>query len=156
MDRLALNAIVNPLLELRLVALLVVVGQGLHVLGNVATEDVPTHHLSYCSSNLYMKERIANSLPQGLSIELLALNVESREPAFAVGDEEATVAGTLHGTEDTRTSRSPVQANIEVGLERTAGLAVDLGRLGQLVLAIDLLNALEGLSKAQLGERATS
>jgi len=37
---LTLDTVVDILLELRLVALLIVVGKSLHVLSNVATEDV--------------------------------------------------------------------------------------------------------------------
>jgi hypothetical protein len=38
---LTLNTVLDVLLELRLVAFLIVVGKGLHVLSNVTTEDVP-------------------------------------------------------------------------------------------------------------------
>jgi hypothetical protein len=132
---LTLNTVLDVLLELRLVALLVVVGKSLHVLSDVTAEDV---------------------LPQSVGIELLRLDVEAGETALRVGDEQTTVRSTLHGTEDTGTSGGTVQTDIKVGLEGAALLTVDLDGLGQLELSIDLLNTGEVLIELQLGKRATS
>jgi len=120
-------------LELRLVSLLIIIGKGLHVLSNVTTEDV---------------------FAQGLSIELLGLNVVTWEAVLGVGDENATVGSTLHGPEDTGTSGSTVKTNIEESLEWSS-LAV-LTSLSERVLSIGLLNTLEILIHAELLENTTS
>jgi hypothetical protein len=69
-----------------------------------------------------------------------------------VRDEQATIGTTFHGTKDTSTSRGTVKTNIQVGLERTTFLAVNLGGLGHLVLSVNLLNTLEAVLKAELGK----
>ncbi|KAL5889936.1 hypothetical protein ACKVWL_011618 [Pyricularia oryzae] len=125
------NVLVDVLLELALVALLIVVGEGLHVLGDVATEDV---------------------LLQGLAVQLLALNVESGETVLGVGDEDATVRGTLHGAENTGTGGGAGKTNVEVGLEGAAGALVGLGSLGEGELTLGLLNTGEVLVEAKLLE----
>lgn len=56
-------------------------------------------------------------LLKNLSIELLRLRVVTGESLVGVGDEDTTVAGTLHGSEDARPSRRALQTNIEVALE---------------------------------------
>lgn len=127
-----LNLVVNVALELGLVTLLIVVGKSLHVLGDVATHDV---------------------LAESLGVELLGLNVETRETLLGVGDVKSTVGCTLHGTEDTGTSRGTGKTDIEEALEWAAGLAVDLSLLGELVLAISLLDTGEGLVEVELLER---
>ena len=126
-----LNVVVNVLLELALVALLVVIGEQLHVLGDVGTEDV---------------------VAEELGVELLGLHVVAREALLGVGDEDATVRGTLHGTEDAGTGRGALEADVEEGLEGAALAVVGLGSLGEGELTIGLLNTLEGLVEAELGE----
>lgn len=91
-------------------------------------------------------------LPQNLRLELLSLDIETREPALGVRDEDPAIRSTLHRTEHTRTSGSPLEANIEHSLEGTA--IVLLAVLGQLVFTISLGDALERLVKAELGEGA--
>lgn len=125
----SLNVVVEVLLELALVSLLVIVGKGLHVLGDVATVDV---------------------LLQGLGVELLGLHVVTGESVLGVGNEDTTVGGTLHDTEDTGTGGGSGKTNIKEGLEGSALLTVLLGGLGQGVLSIGLLNTSEGLVKAEL------
>lgn len=117
--------------ELAAVALLIVVGEGLHVLRDVATEDV---------------------VAEGLSVELLRLDVVTGEAVLGVGDEDTTVGSTLHGTEDTGTSGGTDKTNVEEGLEGAAGAIVGLDGLGELVLTIGLLNTGELLVKAELLE----
>lgn len=101
----------------------------LHVLGNVATDNV---------------------LLKDLGVEFLGLGVVTRESLLAVGDEDTTVRGTLHGTEDTGTSGSASETDIEVALEGT-GLVVTEG-LNELELTSGLNNTLVLVGKAKLGE----
>lgn len=131
LDTVGLNVVVDVSLELGLVALLIIVGKGLHVLGNVTTEDV---------------------LAEGLGVELLGLNVEAGETLLGVGDVKTTVRGTLHGGEDTGTSGGAGQTDIKEDLEGAALLTVDLGGLGQGELAIGLLDTSEGLLDTELVE----
>lgn len=130
-----LNVVVNVALELGLVTLLIVVGKSLHVLSDVTGEDV---------------------LAEGLGVELLGLNVETRETLLGVGDVKTTVRGTLHGGEDTGTSGGAGETDIEVDLEGAALLTVDLSGLGQGELAISLLNTSERLLDAELVESTAS
>jgi hypothetical protein len=91
-------------------------------------------------------------LAEGVGIELLGLNVETGETVLGVGDEDATVGGTLESTEDTGTSGGTGQTDIQVGLEGAALTIVGLGSLGQGVLSIGLLDTSEGLVNAELLE----
>jgi hypothetical protein len=127
----SVDLVLDVLGELAAVALLIVIGEGLHVLRDVATEDV---------------------VAEGLSVELLGLDVETGEAVLGVGDEDTTVRSTLLGTEDTGTSGGTDQTNVEEGLEGAAGAIIGLGGLGELVLTIGLLNTLELLVKAELLE----
>jgi hypothetical protein len=131
----SLEVVIDVAAELGLVALLIVVGERLHVLGNVATEDV---------------------LAEGLGVELLGLNVEAGEAILRVRDEEATVGSTLHGTEDTGTGGSADETDIQEDLEWAALLTIDLGGLSECELTISLLNTGESLIQFELLERATS
>lgn len=124
-----LNVVVDVALELGLVALLIVVGESLHVLSDVTGEDV---------------------LAEGLGVELLGLNVETGETLLGVGDVKTTVGGTLHGGEDTGTGGGAGQTDIKVDLEGAALLTIDLSGLGQGVLAISLLDTSEGVLDAEL------
>lgn len=128
-----LDLVVGVSAELGLVALLIVVGEGLHVLSDVAAEDV---------------------LAEGLSVQLLGLHVVTGETLLGVRDVETTVGSTLHGAEDTGTGGGPSKTNIEVRLEWAAGLAIDFGGLGDGELAVGLLNTLESLVKLELGKCA--
>ena len=116
------------------VPLIVLLLEGLHVLRNVATEDV---------------------LLQDLSVELLRLWVEAGETLLVVGDVEATVGGTLEGTEHTRTSRRALETDVEVTLERSGSILV-VERLSQGDLASRLGLTLVLVSKAKLGQGAAS
>jgi hypothetical protein len=127
-----INLIVDVLAELTLVALLVVVGKSLHVLGNVATGDV---------------------LAEGLGIKLLGFNVVTGESALGVRDEQATVRSTLEGTEDTGTGRGADETNVQEDLEGTTGTVVSLGGLGQGVFTVGLLNTFKGFVKLELLEQ---
>lgn len=89
-------------------------------------------------------------LLEDLGVELLGLGVVTRESLLVVRDEDTTVRGTLHGTEDTGTSGSASETDIEVALERT-GLVVTEG-LSELELTSGLNNTLVLVGKAELGE----
>lgn len=139
LESIGLDVVLDVAVELRLVTLLIVVGEGLHVLGNVTGEDV---------------------LAEGLGVELLGFDVVSREAVLGVGDEETTVRGTLHGTEDASTGGGTSKTDIQEDLERAAGLAIDLDGLGEVVLAIGLLGSNEvfvqlELLKCAAGEQET-
>lgn len=136
----SLNVIIDVAAELGLVALLVVVGKSLHVLGDVAGKDV---------------------LAESLGVELLGLDVVTGEAVLGVGDEQTTVRSTLHGTEDTGTGGGTGETDIQEDLEWAALLTIDLSGLGKRELAIGLLNAGESLVKLKLlqgaaGEQKTS
>lgn len=127
----SLNTSLLVLVELGGETLLIVVGKTLHVLSDVATEDV---------------------VAESLSVELLGLDVETGEAALGVGDEDTTVGGTLHGTEDTGTSGGTGKTDIKESLEGAAGALVGLSSLGEGVLTIGLLNTGELLIQAELLE----
>lgn len=131
LDVTGLNLVLKVLVELAAVTLLIVVGKTLHVLSDVTTEDV---------------------VAEGLGIELLGLNVETGEAVLGVGDEDTTVGGTLHGSEDTGTGGSTGKTDIKEGLEGTALTVIGLNGLGESVLTISLLNTGELLVNAQLLE----
>jgi hypothetical protein len=126
-----LEVVIDVAGELGLVTLLVVIGEGLHVLSDVAGEDV---------------------LAESLGVELLGLDVETGEAVLGVGNEETTVGGTLHGTEDTGTSGGAGETNIKEDLEGAALLTVDLDGLGDVVLTIGLLDTGEVLVELKLLE----
>jgi len=126
-----LNIVVDVLLELALVPLLIIIRQRLHVLGNVATENV---------------------LLQDVGVELLGLGVEAGESVLRVGDEDTAIRSTLHGAENTSTSGRPVETNIEIGLEGAAITFASLGDISQSELSIRLLNTLEVLVQTKLLE----
>ena len=130
----SVNLVLDVLDELGLVALLILISQVLHVLGDVGTVDV---------------------VLQGLGVELLGLDVVTGETALGVGDEDTTVRGTLHGSEDTVTGRGADKTNIEEGLEGAALAIIGLDGLGERVLTGSLLDTLELLVKVELLEDTT-
>lgn len=129
LEAVGLETVVNVLLELALVALLVVVGQSLHVLGDVAAKDV---------------------LLEDLGVQLLRLHVVAGETLLRVGDEDATVRGALHGTKDTGAGGSAGKADVEEDLEGAARAIIGLGNLGEGELTIGLLDTEEVLVKTEL------
>jgi hypothetical protein len=128
-----LDIVIDVAAELRLVALLVVVGEGLHVLSDVTTEDV---------------------LAEGLGVELLAFNVVTGETVLGVGNEDTTVGATLHGTKDTGTGGGTGETDIQENLEWAALLTVNLGGLSEGELTVSLLNTNEVLVQLELLENA--
>lgn len=136
LQAIGLEVILNVLCELRLVSFLVVVGQSLHVFGNVTGEDV---------------------LAESVGVEFLALVVVTWESLLVVRDVESTVRGTLESTEDTSTSGGSVQTNIEEGLEgATALLIISLGGFSQFEFTVGFLDTGEGLVEVKLLEGAAS
>lgn len=119
--------------ELLLEALVVLLLEVLHVLGNVATDNV---------------------LLENLGVEGLGLGVEAGEALLVVGDEDATVRGTLHGTEDTVTGRGAAETDVEVSLEG-AGLVVAEG-LDELELTRRLGETLVLVGEAELDKGTAS
>ena len=115
--------------ELLLEALVVLLLKVLHVLGDVATDNV---------------------LLENLSVEGLGLGVVAGEALLVVGDEDTTVRGTLHGTEDTVAGRGAAETDVEVSLEG-AGLVVAEG-LNELELTRGLGEALVLVGEAELGK----
>lgn len=131
LEGIGLNIVLNVLDKLALVALLIVVGESLHVLSDVAAIDV---------------------LLENLGIELLSLDIVAGEAVLGVGDEDATVGSALHDAEDAGTGRGAGKTNVQDGLEGAALAVLSLGSLGEGVLAVGLLNTSEGLIQTQLGE----
>jgi len=127
----SIDLLLDVLGELGLVALLILIGEGLHVLRDVATDDVAA---------------------QSLGIQLLGLNVVTGEAALGVGNEDTTVGGTLHGGEDTVTGGGTDETDIKEGFEGAALALLGLDGLDEVVLASGLLDTLELLSQAELGE----
>ena len=118
--------------ELLLESLVVFLLERLHVLSDVATGDVGAEEFG---------------------VEPLGLGVETGESLLGVGDEDSTIRGTLKGTEDTGTSGSALQTNIEEALEGT-GLVITEGlNLGH--LTIGLGNTLVLVSKTEDGKSTT-
>jgi len=128
-----LKVVFDVAAELGLVALLVVVGERLHVLSDVAGEDV---------------------LAESLGIELLALDIVTGEAVLGVGNEDTTVGATLHGTEDTGTSGGADETDVQENLEGAALLAVDLSGLSEGELTVSLLDTDEVLVHLELLEGA--
>lgn len=94
-------------------------------------------------------------LAQSLGIELLRLNIISREALLGVRDVDAAIGATLHSREDTGTGRRPSETDIKEHLERPTGLSViPLGSLGQRELSIGLFNAFKLLVEAELLQSA--
>lgn len=131
----SIDLVFDVLRELGLVALLVIIGKTLHVLSNVTSSDV---------------------LAEGLSIELLGLNVVTGETVFGVRNEETTVGGTLQGTEDTGTGGGSDETDIEEDLEGAASTLIGLSSLSQGVFTVSLLNTLEGVVELELLEKTAS
>lgn len=112
------------------VPLVILLLKRLHVLRDVTTVDV---------------------LLQNLSVELLGLRVVARETLLVVGNEEATVGGTLEGTEHTGTSRRALETDVKVALERTRRILL-ISRLSHRKSTIGLRNTLVLVREAELGE----
>ena len=81
-------------------------------------------------------------------------DVEAGESLLLVGDVEATVGGTLHGTEDTVTGGGADETDIKVGLEG-ALVFVDLAVVHGVDGAIDLGVSLVKVGETLVGEKST-
>jgi hypothetical protein len=127
----SLEVVVDVAAELGLVALLIVIGEGLHVLSDVTGEDV---------------------LAESLGIKLLTLDVETGEAVLGVGNEDTTVRATLHGTEDTCTGGGADETDIQEDLEWAALLTINLSGLGESELTVSLLDTDEVLVHLELLE----
>lgn len=88
----------DELRELLLVSFFIVVHQLTHVVSDVQAHDV---------------------LAVDLSIEFLGFGIVTRETFGAVGYIDTSVNDTLHGAEDSGTSRGTGQTNVQEGAEGT-------------------------------------
>lgn len=129
-----IDLVLDVLLELAVESLFIVIGETLHVLSDVTAQDV---------------------LAESLSVQLFGLHVVTGETLAGVRDEDTTVGGTLHSTEDTGTGGSTRKTDIKEGLEGAAGALVGLDGFGEAVLAVSFLDTLEVLVKTKLLESAT-
>jgi len=93
--------------ELLLVSLLIILEESLHVLLDVAAEDVLLVDLS-------------------IGGVILTEAGGTREATVVVGDIQTTIASTLHAAEQASTSGGAAQTNIEEGLERGLSFGVSL------------------------------
>lgn len=92
-------------------------------------------------------------LLENLGVDSLALWVESWESLLVVGNEDTTIRGTLHGTEDSVTGRGSSETDIEVGLE-WPWLVLTKG-LNKLELSRWLGETLVLVGEAELGESSS-
>merc|ERR1712093_44625 len=129
LDILGLDAVLDVLRELLGVLLGVLLGKLLHVVGNVAAEDV---------------------LPEDLSVELLLLSGVAGETGVRVGNVEATIAGALERGKELSASRGAGKAGIEGGLEGLG--ALNLVEVVRPVLTGDLGLTLVLLGQVELGQ----
>lgn len=125
----------DVLRELALVGLSVILLEGLHVSSDVSTEDVLAEDLG---------------VELGLLRLLLVVQV-SGEAALGVGHVEASVGGSLHGSEDTVTSRGAGETDVEQDVEGTGSVVV---LLYQEVLSVDLSLSDVLVGQVQLGQHA--
>jgi hypothetical protein len=99
-----------------------------------------------------------NSLSVNLRVELVLVSitsalVETGESAGLVGNVDSAVTSSLHGSENSVTSGSAYQTNVQKGLERSA---VIMGLIGNVVLISgDLFVSLVERVHLQLGEQST-
>ena len=75
------------------------------------------------------------------------------EALLRVGDKDSSIGGSLHGTEDTGTSRGAVKSDVEERLEGAGALLVGLREL-ESTIGLGLSLVLVG--EAELGESAAS
>jgi hypothetical protein len=90
---------------------------------------------------------------KGLGIEFLGFGIETGESSLRVGDEDTSIGSTLHGTEDTGTSRGTGETDIEEALE---GTGFTLDRLDEFEFSGRLSESLVLVSEAELGKSTTS
>jgi hypothetical protein len=128
--------------EVLLVVFLVVLLHLAHVVGDVLAHDV--------------------LLVDG-GVELVSISGVAGETLVGVGDVQATVAGTLHGTEDTSTGGGVLDADIEEGAEGLLLVVELLDVVGATVVALGghdlaggLLNTSVDLIKANLLQESAS
>jgi len=141
LEGLALESLL-PLGELLLEPLWVLLLKEVIVLLNVDTENVLSVLLGG-EDLLGLLLLILLDLATLVSDNLSLLKTESWESSGLVRNVEATIAGTLHGSEDTVTGGGADKTNIEVSLE-WASLSLGANSHG-VVLSVDVVVALEGV-----------
>jgi hypothetical protein len=127
-----LNTGGDELGELLLVLVIVILLEVTHVVSNVTTIDVRA---------------------ENLGIELLGLSIETGETVLTVGDEDTTIGGSLHGSEDTGTGRGTLKTDIQEALEGTGSI---LNGLGHGDGTIGLGDTLVLVGKTELGQDTAS
>lgn len=132
LDGIRLNTVLNVALEELTEALLIIISKLLHVLSDVAGNNV---------------------LSEDISIKLLSLNVETGETLGGVGDVKTTIGGTLKDTEDTGTSGGSLETNIKEDLEGTGGV---LNSLSEGELTGSLIITSVSILKTKLVKSTTS
>lgn len=118
--------------ELLLVLVVVFLFEVAHVISNMATIDVRA---------------------KDFGIQFLGLGIVTGETVLAVGNEDTTIGGSLHGSENTRTGGGALETSIQEALEGARGI---LSGLSHGDSAIWLFNTLVLVSKTELGQDATS
>lgn len=94
-------------------------------------------------------------LLEGVGVELLGLGVETGESVLGVGDEDTSVRGSLHGTEDSVSGRGSLETNVEEALEGSGSvLLVEL--LGEDESSIGLGDTLVLVGEVKLDEGSSS
>lgn len=158
------------------VPLVILLLEGLHVLSDVSSEDVLLEDLSVELLGLRVESREskqgqtkAREQSESQLLELLEDGTADREnrraegegtaerdaPVLGVRNEDSSVRGSLHGTEDSVSGGGPLESNIEEALERTGGvLLVEL--LGEDEGTIGLGDSLVLVGEAELDEGSSS
>jgi len=126
------DLVLDVLRELALESSTILFLELLHVVSNVATEDVRA---------------------KDLSLELLALSVITSITGNAVGDGNSSINTPLEGGEHSGTSASALESSIQYSMERAGSI---LDGLNIVVLTIRLDLALVFISKTELGEGSAS
>lgn len=141
-----------PLAELFLESVLVLLLEDVHVGLDVSTEDVVSVLLGVVSASglALLNGGLASLARDGF----LLLEVVAGESLGVVGHVDATVNGTLEGTEDSVTGGGSNETNIEESAE-WASVLVDALVVDIEELAVGSLNTLVELSHAEVGKESS-
>jgi hypothetical protein len=106
----------------------------LHVLSNVSTENI---------------------LLKDLRIQSLAFGVVTREALVVVGNKDSTIASSFQSTEQTRSSGSSLETNVEIGLEGAGSIFLIEG-FGKSQGAIGFCDTFVLVGQSKFGESTAS
>jgi len=90
---------------------------------------------------------------KSLSIEFLGFRIETGESSLGVRDEDTSIGSTLHGTENTGTSRGTGESDIEEALE---GSGFTFDGLDEFEFSRGFGESFVLVSEAELGKGTTS